>query len=204
MPMNPVFRVEDKNSSYLKGKIVPDNKKILWNGSLIILAILTTPFYTTIDSIILFITFTYFTLLFGHSIGMHRLMIHRTFKTNIFMYRILIYIGSLVGMSGPKNIIKIHDIRDWAQRKKSCHPFFSHKANYIRDITWQLFYRFEFKNPPKIKYEKEIADDNFINFLDKTWSLQQIPLGVLFYYLGDFSYVVWGIFVRIPFSVISH
>jgi len=58
---------------------------------------------------------------------------------------------------------------------------FSHKRTYFRDLTWQLFYKFEFDNPPILVIEDELIDDNYIEFFDKYWCLIQLLLGAVLY-----------------------
>ena len=88
-------------------------------------------------------------------------MIHRAYASPALVEKFLIYIGVLVGMSGPQGIIKIHDIRDWAQRQESCHDFFSHKQNYFKDIGWQLTCKFVFIHPPTINIEAKYTSDQY-------------------------------------------
>jgi fatty-acid desaturase len=202
--MKPVFRINGQNKSPLDGHIVLDWQKTIWNGGTLILALLFAPITFSWDALLICFLLTYFMLLIGHSVGMHRMMIHKTFKSPKWFERVLIYVGVLVGMSGPFGILKIHDTRDWAQRQKACHDFFSHKRGYIRDLTWQLFCRFEFTNPPKFLIEPDLADDVWYSFFEKTWRFHQIILAIPLYYFGGWSWVVWGIIVRVPLSVIGH
>lgn len=204
MPMKPVDRIDGTNASAVTGEVVLDKQKIIWNGGLIISCLFTLPFHMAMDAALLFIGFTYFTLLFGHSIGMHRLMIHRTFRTSRWLFRILVYIGTLVGMGGPSKIIYVHDIRDWAQRQKKCHAFFAHTESYWKDLFWQLFYKFKFEKPPNVNIEVAISNDPFLTFLDKTWMLHQLLLALVLFYIGGVTWIVWGVFLRVPFSIISH
>ncbi len=64
--------------------------------------------------------------------------------------------------------------------------------------------RFEFERPPRFAIETEFARDGFYRWLERTWMLQQLPLAALLYAGGGWSWVVWGIPVRICFSVIGH
>ena len=118
--------------------------------------------------------------------------------------RLLIYIGVLVGMSGPLGIIKIHDLRDWAQRQNSCHPFFSHERSYLTDIWWQLTSKFVFIAPPRINIEPKYSGDRFYGFLEKTWRWQQLVFALILFALGGMQFVVWGVFVRIAVSIVGH
>lgn len=156
------------------------------------------------DSVLLFALLTYASLLFGHSIGMHRLLIHRTYDCHPWMMRALIYVGVLVGMAGPYGVIRIHDVRDWAQRLPTCHDFFSHRRSLIQDAFWQLHCRFKFDKPPLVLIESQFLNDPWLLWMDRTWMLQQLPLAAMLYLLGGTPWVVWGIFCRVSISVAGH
>jgi len=202
--MEPVLRVQENASNSEEGVVSYDLPKMIWNLGMIALAICFAPSTFSFEALLLFLLSTYFSLLIGHSVGMHRMMIHRTFNCPKVVERTLIYIGVLVGMSGPYGIIKIHDLRDWAQRKDNCHDFFSHSQGYFKDLWWQLTSKFEFSNPPKVMIESKLADDLFIRFLEKSWRLHQLLLAVFLYYLGGWSFVVWGVFLRVAISNVGH
>lgn len=202
--MAPVLRIDGKNADPLHGSVVYDTPKALWNLSMIAMALVFAPATLSVASVLTFSILTYFSLLIGHSVGMHRMMIHRTFKSPKRIERLLIYVGVLVGMSGPHGILRVHDLRDWAQRQNKCHEFFSHNRNYFLDIWWQLTCKFRFDNPPKFIIEDKYSNDPFYVWLEKTWRYHQLPLAVLLYWAGGWSFVVWGIFVRVSVSVLGH
>lgn len=171
---------------------------------MIMAACILAPLFFSWSAFILFVCFTYISLLIGHSVGMHRLMIHRTFQCPKWVEYLLIYIGTLVGVAGPFSILRIHDLRDWAQRQPEAHDFFTHERGYVRDLTWQLFYRFQFAEPPQFQIEAEKMDDRFYRFMEASWRWQQLPLALLLYALGGLPWLVWGICVRVSISVIGH
>jgi len=202
--MKPVQRIDATNACASEGTISIDPKKATWNLSMISLAVVLAPITFSWDAFTLFFVATYFSLLVGHSVGMHRLMIHRTFETPKWISRILIYIGVLVGMAGPFGVIRIHDQRDWAQRQNECHDFFSHRRSFFLDLWWQLTSKFNYAKPPKIIIEKEIFEDSWFMFLEKTWRYHQLLLAIPLYIFGGWAWVVWGIFVRVSVSVVGH
>jgi len=165
---------------------------------------LGAPLATTPGAIIVFLVSTYVTLLLGHSVGMHRKLIHQTYDCPKWLEHVLVYLGVLVGMAGPLGIIRVHDIRDWAQRQARCHDFFAHRAPLWLDAFWQLNCRFEFETPPDLAIEPEVAEDAWYRFLDRTWMLQQLPLGAVFFYIGGWPWLVWGIFARVIVSTSGH
>ena len=114
--MEPVKRVNGYRANPIDGYVEYDPPKMIWNLGMLILAVTLAPVTYTPEALLLFFCLTYFSLLIGHSVGMHRMMIHRTFECPVLVERMLIYVGVLVGMSGPFGVIKIHDTRDWAQR----------------------------------------------------------------------------------------
>lgn len=201
--MEPVLRVDGQRADPCSGQVRVDWPKAVWNGVMIVgtgFALVNASW----QAVLLFLTLTYTTLLIGHSVGMHRMMIHRTFTARKWLERTLIYIGTLVGVSGPTGIITIHDTRDWAQREPKCHDFFGHTRPFLIDLFWNLFCRFEFKRPPRVTVETDIAHDPFYRFLDKTWRVHQLPLALVLYWAGGWVFVGWGICVRVLISAAGH
>ena len=110
----------------------------------------------------------------------------------------------LVGMAGPFGMIYAHDIRDWAQRQTACHDLHAHRRPFFTDAFWQMHCAVALRNPPLFVIEPSIGNDRFYKFVDRTWMLQQLPLAILFFVLGGWSWVVWGIAVRISVSLTGH
>lgn len=201
--MAPVKRVDGRGASALDGRVRLDIPKSIWR-TLMLAGSLAAPFFITPGAIILFFISTYITLLIGHSVGMHRMMIHRSFDAPLPLKRFLIFLGALVGMGGPSQIIRTHDMRDWAQRLPACHVYFSHKRPFAIDIFWQLFCKFEFERPPKITIEDDIAADPVMKFLDRYWQVIQIALAGLLFACGGISWVLWGCCLRVFVSIAGH
>lgn len=202
--MQPVHRIDSANANPCKGKVKFDVVKSSWSLLMITSAIVLGPLTFSLEVFFVFLISTYVSLLVGHSVGMHRMMIHRSFECSRIVERVLIYIGVLVGMAGPFGVIKIHDLRDWAQRQSQCHDFFSHKQGALKDIWWQLTSRFDFCHPPRFNIEAKYKNDRFLQFLENSWPLHQLLPALILYYFGGWSWVVWGIFVRVSISIIGH
>ena len=88
--------------------------KSLWIGTMTVLAIALGPAFFSWDALILFVATSAITLCFGHSVGMHRRLIHASFECPLWLERFCVYLGTLVGMAGPYGVIRLHDFRDWA------------------------------------------------------------------------------------------
>ena len=202
--MKPVLRIQPGDADPTVGEVAFDSGKILWTGGMIALSFFFIPFFTNWQAIVLAGVLTYVTLLLGHSVGMHRMMIHKSFKAVPWLRYLLLYIGTLVGIGGPSKVIQIHDTRDWAQRAPDCHDFFSHDRGFFRDLSWQLFYKFKFENPPELKIEAEISADPILKHFDKYWRWHQLGLAGLLFLMGGWPFVVWGICVRVTVSTLGH
>lgn len=202
--MKPVLRIDGTDADPCNGRPVIDWPKAIWNGGLLTIAVVGGPLLFTWSAFVLFLVSTYLTLLIGHSVGMHRMLIHRAFRCGKPLERFLIYVGTIVGVAGPLGIIKVHDMRDWAQRQARCHDFFAHRRGLLRDLSWQLFYRFRFERPPVLNIEPGIAADPFYRFLEATWRWQQVPVAVILFLIGGWPWFVWGVAVRVIVSTAGH
>ena len=114
----------------MSGRIVWDPVKSLWLFLMLGLAVVFGPMTLGWGSFSVFLITSAVTLMAGHSVGMHRLLIHHAFAAPLWLERLLIWLGTLVGMAGPYGMIRAHDIRDWHQRQSICPPHPSHGAGF--------------------------------------------------------------------------
>lgn len=196
--------VFDENCSPKEGRVRWDTGRSLWNGSMLVAALILGPMYFSWSALAVFFVLCFFTLCCGHSVGFHRRMIHRSYKCPKWLERIMIYLGTAVGMGGPLWTIRTHDMRDWAQRTPDCHAFFVHDAGPLKDAWWYLHSRMELENPPKFDPGPEFGDDKFYRFLNATSMLQQLPIAVILYAFGGIPWVVWGVCVRVAACTTMH
>jgi fatty-acid desaturase len=199
-----VWRIDGTGADAELGKVVWAPKKSLWNSFMVLGALVLAPWHFSWSAFAVFLALSYLTLLLGHSLGMHRRLIHKTFDCPKPFERFLVWLGVLVGMAGPFGILRIHDLRDWAQRQPSCHDFFAHRRGLSVDAFWQLHCTFEFKHPPLFLIEPEFREDPWYRFMEATWPLHQAALALVLYLAGGVDWVVWGVFVRVAVSVSSH
>jgi fatty-acid desaturase len=178
--------------------------KSVWITGMALLALIGGPIYVTWGALALFFSTTAVTVCLGHSLGMHRRLIHRAYDCPLWLERLFVYLGTLVGMAGPFGMVRQHDIRDWAQRKTTCHPYLAHRAPLLRDAYWQLHCELRLVHPPDLVMERRVSRDLFYQFIDRTWMVQQLPWAVLFFAIGGLPWVVWGIAARVTASVTGH
>lgn len=187
-----------------EGTVVWSQTKSLWFIGHALVAIVGGYLTFRWDAVVFSILLTIVTLCLGHSVGLHRLLIHRSFACPRWLEYLLVHLGTVVGMGGPFRMLYAHDIRDWAQRHSACHPFFIDQRPWWRDLFWQLHCELRLAHPPKFVIESAVARDPVYRFMQKTWMLQQVPLAVICYMLGGWPFVIWGISVRVVISLIGH
>src|SRR5215510_2856637 len=154
----------DVDSSPVEGVVRWAPVKSLWIGGMTLIAAIFAPTTFSPGAFALFILTSGATLLFGHSVGMHRRFIHSSFQCPLWLEYICVYLGTLVGMAGPIGMVRIHDFRDWAQRQKACHDYFCHRKPFLHDGWWQLHCELRLKKPPTFQLEPRLRDDRFYAF----------------------------------------
>ncbi|MGL6160178.1 acyl-CoA desaturase [Microbulbifer sp.] len=176
----------------------------LWYLSHLSISVIGGYFFFTWSAFSVFLIFTMLTLCLGHSLGMHRRLIHNSYECPKWLEYFFVHLGILVGMAGPFGMIQQHDLRDWAQRKGSCHPYLRHGKGFWKDGWWQLNCDLKLEHPPVFELEERIKHNSVYQFMERTWMLQQLPWALLLYAIGGIPWLVWGISARVAVSITGH
>jgi fatty-acid desaturase len=196
--------VEDGTVDPLSGTVVWSPLKSLFLLSMYVLTAVAAVYYFTWSAFALFVVKTSAVLLLGHSVGMHRRLIHNSFECPLWLEYFLVYMGVLVGLGGPYTLIRTHDMRDWAQRKPKCHDYFAHRRLMLQDAFWQMHCDVKLNHPPQIIPEPRIANSLFYHFIEKNWIAAHLPWIIAFYFLGGMPWVLWGVAAQIATTVTGH
>ncbi len=187
-----------------EGEVVWDWPRSIWNTLMFLCAVVLAPLTFEWSALGVFLVTSAVTLCAGHSVGFHRRLVHRSFECPKWLEYVLLWLGTLVGMGGPIWTIRLHDSRDWAQRQPNCHWFLRHGKPFLLEGFFYLNFRIKLKNPPGFDPGPDIAGDRFIVFLDRTWMLHQVPIALALYWLGGWSWVVWGVCLRVSACTTMH
>ena len=151
--------IADVSTDPSEGRVGWNPVKSIWIGSMTLVALVAGPLLFTWDAFLVFIIGCAVTLCTGHSVGMHRRLIHNSFECPLWLEYLMVYSGVLVGMAGPFGLMHQHDLRDWAQRQPRCHDYLKHGRSFWRDAWWQLHCDLELVRPPRFQPEPRIAND---------------------------------------------
>ena len=94
--MREVSRIDGRGANAVDGRVVWSPAKSLWNFSMLGTALIFGPLTFSPSALLLFVVSTYVSLLLGHSVGMHRRLIHRSYDCSKWLERTLVYIGVLL------------------------------------------------------------------------------------------------------------
>jgi sn-1 stearoyl-lipid 9-desaturase len=191
-------------SDVVNGLVRWEPIRSLWFSGMALAAVIGGVLTFSWGAFALFVGSTACVLLLGHSLGMHRKLIHDSYQCPKWVEYLFVYFGVLVGLSGPLGLLRTHDLRDFAQRQPDCHDFFGHRRRPLVDAWWQLHCRLHLPFPPNIQVEPRIANDRFYAFLQRTWMAQQLPWALLFFSAGGWGFVFWGVCARVTAGVFGH
>jgi hypothetical protein len=83
-----VQRIDTYGADASAGRVVIAPAKALWNGLMVASALLFAPGTLGLDALLVFLVTTFVTLLLGHSVGMHRRLIHLSYDCAKWLERV--------------------------------------------------------------------------------------------------------------------
>lgn len=130
----------------------------------------------------------------GITLGWHRLIAHRSFQVPRWLEYIFVFCGSLACQSGPISWVGLHRHHHlYSDQPKDHHD--SAKGFWWSHIGW-LFH--EVPAAQEIpRFTKDIGSDPVYRFFENYFLPLQIVLGIGLYVWGGWSFVIWGVFLRL-------
>jgi sn-1 stearoyl-lipid 9-desaturase len=132
----------------------------------------------------------------GVTLGFHRLVTHRSFEAPKWLEYFLIFCGTLACEGGPIAWIGLHRIHH-KYSDTTTDPHDSNRGLWWSHIGWMLVQNAA--NKEIDRYTKDISEDKFYQFCEKYFIFIQVALGLILFAIGDWSWVIWGIFFRLVF-----
>jgi stearoyl-CoA desaturase (delta-9 desaturase) len=189
-----------------EGRVTWDPARSLWFGAVALVAVAgaVPAAIRSPSAVVLFVLTSIVTLCAGHSVGIHRGLIHRAYRVPCWLEHALVYVGVLVGLGGPIGLVRMHNTRDFQQNQPRCHDYFAHRQPLWRDYFWNLHCRFEFRTPFDPRVDPRIEGDRVYRFLEQTWRWQQLPWALVLLAIGGWPWLIWGTFVRLTVATTGH
>ena len=131
----------------------------------------------------------YWMTVLGVTLGLHRLVAHRSLVVPVWLERVLVIMGTLACQSGPIEWVGLHR----HHHRFSDQPSDHHDAG--RGLWW-AHSEWMLHEIPALKeldrYAGDLQCDPFYRWLDRWFLLLQIPLGLGLYWYGEAAQVHGG------------
>jgi stearoyl-CoA desaturase (delta-9 desaturase) len=136
----------------------------------------------------------------GIGLGFHRGLTHQGFHARPWVRKVLTVCGTLAVQGGPIAWVAGHRMHH-AHSDRELDPHNSRRGFWWSHVGWIV------RRDPRLgdfknyrHYAKDLVEDGFVLFLDRTYVLLQVAFGLLLLWWGGWSFVIWGIFVRLVLS----
>ncbi len=135
----------------------------------------------------------------GITLGFHRLLSHRTFKTYKWVERTLAFFACLTIQRSPLEWVS-HHREHHAFSDQARDPHNSRRGFWWSHILWIVKRDERLDDYAALKpFARDIASYWFMNLLFSKWThlVMQVALGLVLLAIGGWGMVSWGVFVRL-------
>jgi sn-2 palmitoyl-lipid 9-desaturase len=133
----------------------------------------------------------------GICLGYHRLLTHRSLQVPQWLEYVLATIGALALQGGPIFWVSSHRLHHAHTEDENKDPYSASKGFWWSHILWLLYPRKSFFDYETYRKAANDLDRHaYYRWLNRYFLLLQIPLGLLLYALGGWSFVIYGLFLR--------
>lgn len=160
------------------------------------LALLAPWFFSwTALSITLFLHWLFGSI--GVCLGYHRLLSHRSFKVPRWLEYAIAVLGALSLQGGPIFWVAGHRLHHGYTEDPDQDPYSASRGFWWSHMLWIFYPRPEFFDYERYgRFAPDLVRNPFYRWLNRYFILLQIPLALLLYALGGWSFVIYGVFLR--------
>jgi len=141
-------------------------------------------------------------------VGLHRGVIHRTYRAPRWLECVLALLFIYSGLGGPLSWARLHATRDYWQNDPRCPNYFAYRHSIARDFIWNLHMRFEpspdAPDPTTVKLDARALRDPWLIFLERTWPLHNLLLAIVVYVVGGPNALAVCICARTAAGILGH
>ncbi|HEY9828122.1 MAG TPA: acyl-CoA desaturase [Stenomitos sp.] len=170
---------------------------LLFFGAFHAIALLVAPSYFSWSAIIAALVLHWLFGGIGICLGYHRLLSHRSFQVPQWLEYVIATCGALAMEGGPSFWVSGHRQHHAFTEHTEKDPYSAQRGFWWSHMLWIFYPQPEFFEPDTYaRFARDIFSKPYYRWLDRYFLLLQIPLAVVLYGLGGWSFVLYGIFVR--------
>ncbi len=149
------------------------------------------------SALIVAVVLYYLTGGLGICLGYHRILTHRSLRLpRVLEYTVALF-GALALQGGPIEWVATHR-KHHANTDREGDPHDVHRGLRWSHVEWLYKYNENRLTPEEQRrFAPDLVSDPFYVFLDKSYLALQIALGLILLAIGGWSWVAWGIFLRV-------
>lgn len=134
----------------------------------------------------------------GICLGYHRLLAHRSLRLPKYLEYAVVTIGALALQGGPIFWVGTHRMHHAFTEDDERDPYSAHRGFWWSHILWLVYPQGQtFDSEAHEQFAPQLARNSYYRWLNRYYALLQLPLGLLLYAFGGWSYVLYGIVVRV-------
>jgi fatty-acid desaturase len=162
--------------------------------------VLLAPWFFSWSALGVAIVLHWFTGSIGICLGYHRLLTHRSLQVPKWLEYIITFIGALAMQGGPIFWVAGHRMHHLHTEDVDNDPYSARRGFWWSHMLWILYPQPKFFDYDSYKkFAPDLEKDGFYRWLDRYFLLLQLPLGVVLYFLGGWSFVFYGLVMRAVF-----
>lgn len=139
----------------------------------------------------------------GIGLGYHRMLTHRGFQTPKWFEYALVLLGSLALESGPIQWVATHRLHH-AFTDQPGDPHSPREGVWWSHLGWIIRGTAQRHDQETLKrYVPDLLKDRFYVLLSKYFYVPNVVLGLILLAIGGWSWLVWGIFLRLVIGLHS-
>jgi sn-2 palmitoyl-lipid 9-desaturase len=166
-------------------------------GAFHILALVVAPFFFSWSALGVALLLHWLFGGIGICLGFHRLLSHRSFQVPKWLEYAIAILGALAIQGGPIFWVSGHRQHHAFTEHVDKDPYSAQRGFWWSHMLWILYPRPEFFDPEIYQsFAPDLMRQPFYRWLDRNFLMLQVPLGLVLYALGGWSFVIYGIAVR--------
>ncbi len=187
------------------GRVRPDPFKAAWLIAMLALGVLfglpaLSPALTALSALLAGVT-----LCLGHSVGLHRGVIHQSYRAPRWLRGLLAYLFVHTGLGGPLSWARLHAVRDHWQNQPDCPRYFAYDHGLLADLYWTQVLRFEPADDRALaRLPPDVLGDRWLRFLEWSWPLHVLSGALLLLALLGPDAVAVCVAARVAVGILAH